>query len=291
MSVVATPSTNTVIQTPYSLSQLLMALASRKRVPLSQFQPLTIQLKGLSISEREQRGFFKLFDCTQLPISYLFNVAYRHLGQLLAQAKIPSRLLGLIHLSSSYQLLDSVNWLQPFDLTLSLTNCINTEKGLVYQLDIYLIQAGQVRLTCRNQVLDKDKSYGGKQQHQQQVVTTEPLPVVASNILTSKLARTYAKVSGDYNPIHLSPWLAKLFGMKTSVMHGMYNLHWSLSKLPNYQQFTYIEANFNRPCLIPNAVELVKVNNVAVATGMDKRQQFALFSNQRIDRHLQLTVA
>ena len=32
--------------------------------------------------------------------------------------------------------------------------------------------------------------------------------------------REYAKISGDYNPIHLSPWLAKVFGFQRDIAHG-----------------------------------------------------------------------
>jgi acyl dehydratase len=32
--------------------------------------------------------------------------------------------------------------------------------------------------------------------------------------------REYAKISGDYNPIHMSPWAAKMFGFKRDIAHG-----------------------------------------------------------------------
>ncbi len=38
--------------------------------------------------------------------------------------------------------------------------------------------------------------------------------------------RRYAAVCGDYNPIHISKWLAKLFGFKREIAHGM----WSAAK-------------------------------------------------------------
>lgn len=32
----------------------------------------------------------------------------------------------------------------------------------------------------------------------------------------------YAKVVNDWNPIHLTPWTAKLFGFPRAIAHGMY---------------------------------------------------------------------
>jgi len=40
------------------------------------------------------------------------------------------------------------------------------------------------------------------------------------------MGRRYAKITGDYNPIHISKVLAKLFGFKRDIIHGM----WALAK-------------------------------------------------------------
>ncbi len=37
------------------------------------------------------------------------------------------------------------------------------------------------------------------------------------------IGRQYARVSGDFNPIHLSRWTAKLMGFKQAIAHGMYS--------------------------------------------------------------------
>ena len=46
-----------------------------------------------------------------------------------------------------------------------------------------------------------------------------------------EIGRRYASVSGDYNPIHLSPWSAKLLGFKRAIAHGMYSKALCLSML------------------------------------------------------------
>lgn len=37
------------------------------------------------------------------------------------------------------------------------------------------------------------------------------------------IGRHYARVSGDFNPIHLTRWTAKLMGFKQAIAHGMYS--------------------------------------------------------------------
>lgn len=37
------------------------------------------------------------------------------------------------------------------------------------------------------------------------------------------IGRRYARISGDYNPIHLTRWTAKLMGFRQAIAHGMYS--------------------------------------------------------------------
>ena len=40
--------------------------------------------------------------------------------------------------------------------------------------------------------------------------------------LAPDLGRRYAAVSGDFNPIHLSPATSRLFGFRRPIIHGMW---------------------------------------------------------------------
>lgn len=75
----------------------------------------------------------------------------------------------------------------------------------------------------------------------------------------------YAAICGDYNPIHIHPLFARLFGMKSTVAHGMGLVH---LHLPNLQaemkslqnsgvqdNTVTFKCNFVRPFFLPNASE------------------------------------
>ncbi|MCH2056636.1 MAG: hypothetical protein MK214_08535 [Thalassotalea sp.] len=285
---------NEIVQTPYSNCQLLKALWRRKVVDVEDFEPLSIKLNNL-ISPTQQIADFKaMFACTELPVSFLFVVAYRHLGQLLAQAKFSSKLVGLIHLSSHYRVTILPDWSAPYDLRLSLTSCESSPKGLHYIIEVNVYQQSGLCVKCTNEILDKRRDYkrAGSDNETKGELTNDARgdnvaqisdaeSAVATNQLSPQLARKYARVSGDYNPIHLSGLLAKLLGMKTSVMQGMYNLHWSLSKVDGSEQATDVMARFNRPCFLPKKVELT-INSAG---------EYSLFSSQRSDRHLHLKLS
>ena len=50
--------------------------------------------------------------------------------------------------------------------------------------------------------------------------------------LPANLGRSYGGISKDYNPIHLYPWTAKLFGFRRQIAHGMCLLGMSAAALP-----------------------------------------------------------
>ncbi|MEU6539817.1 MaoC/PaaZ C-terminal domain-containing protein [Streptomyces sp. NPDC047000] len=54
--------------------------------------------------------------------------------------------------------------------------------------------------------------------------TAGPLPPVAAWRLGDDIGRRYGAVSGDRNPIHLSPLTARLFGFPRAIAHGMWTL-------------------------------------------------------------------
>ncbi len=49
--------------------------------------------------------------------------------------------------------------------------------------------------------------------------------------LPADLGRKYATLSGDYNPIHLHPWLSRWFGFKQPIIHGMWSKARALSEI------------------------------------------------------------
>jgi acyl dehydratase len=87
----------------------------------------------------------------------------------------------------------------------------------------------------------------------------EPLPAAATWQLPGDLGRRYASVSGDFNPIHIHPLTAKLFGFPTAIAHGMWTKARSLAALEGSlpDAFT-VEVSFRKPILLPATVEFAE---------------------------------
>lgn len=93
----------------------------------------------------------------------------------------------------------------------------------------------------------------------------EPTPAETERRLAARwrlppdLGRRYAAVSGDYNPIHLHPLGARLFGFSGAIAHGMWTLARGLaareSTLPRAFELT---AAFKRPIVLPASVDYLE---------------------------------
>ena len=83
--------------------------------------------------------------------------------------------------------------------------------------------------------------------------------------LSADLGRRFSFLMGDFNPIHLWRWPARLFGFPRPIIHGMWTLGRALdaleAELPPYPRA--IEIQFKRPIPIPNRVSLSAQINLA----------------------------
>jgi acyl dehydratase len=93
-----------------------------------------------------------------------------------------------------------------------------------------------------------------------EVPSAEGLPVVSTWKLPGDLGRRYASVSGDYNPIHVHPLTARLFGFPSVIAHGMWTKARCLAALqPRLPGAYTVEVAFKRPVVLPAQVNLVEL--------------------------------
>ena len=78
----------------------------------------------------------------------------------------------------------------------------------------------------------------------------------------------WAALSKDYNPIHFSSSLAKLFGLKAIIAHGNQVLAKGLAKLDQIsgEGMTWMEVEFRRPAFIPSELD------VSASTQADRKE-------------------
>ena len=96
--------------------------------------------------------------------------------------------------------------------------------------------------------------------------SAEELPATATWSLPGDLGRRYGSVSGDFNPIHMHPLSARLFGFPSAIAHGMWTKARCLAALePRVPDAFTVEVAFKKPILLPGKVEFCEADDRGAA--------------------------
>jgi len=193
-----------------------------------------------------------------LPPTYPHILAFALQMQLLTAKDFPFPLLGLVHLSNRIRVLRPMGGLHRARVSVQVENLQPHAKGatfdLVTTLDDQLgpLWEEQSQMLCRGVKLDGEPL---------EAVPASPqdLSPVAHWKAPADIGRQYAKVSGDYNPIHLSAASARLFSFPTAIAHGMWTKARTLAALAEYVPTANIEiaVQFKKPVRLPSEVSLL----------------------------------
>lgn len=165
---------------------------------------------------------------------YLHAVTFPLSTELMTKKSFPLRLLGLIHLKNSVVhhravAVDSTVKIRVQvkgfgkhrrGTTVTILAEIWDESGELAFTDesVYLSKEAPASNNRKNGTSTSDISEGREQRPDPR----DGFTLIGMWRLPSATGRSYAKASGDANPIHLSNATAKIFGMKSAIAHGMY---------------------------------------------------------------------
>ena len=193
-----------------------------------------------------------------LPPTYPHILAFGLQMKLLTDPRFPFPLLGLVHLQNRIRVLRPLGGLGPFRLSVHLENLQPHDKGATFSLitrledQLGLLWEGDSRMLCRALRLP-----GQKPEHE--APAELPLSEIARWKAPQDIGRRYARVAGDYNPIHMFGVTARLFGFPAAIAHGLWNKARALAVLGSHLPSGgyEVEVRFQKPVLLPGDVTLV----------------------------------
>lgn len=175
------------------------------------------------------------------------------------------RVAGLIHTDNQLEALQaqtpqmlSGNGPVQIDTTL---HTENNEKGLYLRVEQQLWQQGRQVLRASSGYLLKkiprSAAPGAK-------ATTAPASEQHHTVLTQiqtqpDAARRYARLSGDFNPIHLWHWSARLFGQRQPILHGMASAALLCQSLQ--QPLQSLTLGFRKPVYPGTSLQLCRITD------------------------------
>ncbi|MBW7865525.1 MAG: hypothetical protein GX580_04525 [Candidatus Hydrogenedens sp.] len=195
-----------------------------------------------------------------LPPTYPFVMAVTMHFSLLGHPAFPLAPTGGVHARNRILQRRPINANEVFDLWCAVGPSRVVKQGLEFDMLTRADIGGAAMWECVSTYLVRGSRFG------------EPGPAPAdakfeeldgANIETGwnvpyGMGRRYAKITGDFNPIHLHKYTAKLFGFPTDIVHGM----WSLGKcaaqlhVPDPAAPLRLDAAFKGPVFMGSNVTL-----------------------------------
>jgi hypothetical protein len=155
-----------------------------------------------------------------VPLTYLYLLAQRAQLATMLDRAIPFRIVGLIHVSNDLAMHCEVRTDAPLVLVTTLSMPEPSANGAIEcVLETMASADGQTVFSCTSRYLIKR---GPRGKHASAPPSVTPVSdIVGEWVVTADAGRRYAALSGDWNPIHLWPWSARLMGMHAPIIHGM----------------------------------------------------------------------
>ncbi|MCG9624787.1 hypothetical protein L1D34_08015 [Vibrio mediterranei] len=197
------------------------------------------------------------FSKGSVPLPFLFVATQNEQLQLFTHPNTSIRPLGLVHTYIEFEQFDALDGEQSYEFQLELQAERKTDRGLSFELHGAFYRSGQMIARYRSGFLMPTKRKNVRSKNTPPVLST-PLPELSTFTVSVSQAREYAKLSGDYNPIHLARWSAKLFGFNRPIIHGMYMVAKLLTTGDDSTALRNVGFAFKKPVLMPTEVQVVQ---------------------------------
>ena len=158
-----------------------------------------------------------------VPLTWWYLPVQRaHMATMLGDA-FPYRLAGIVHVENELVAHAAPPANTPIRIDTRIDVLPATSSGAVYcALETVGSAGGERIFTCTSKYLAVRGGRFGKPRRE--TAPAQPGAAIDSWTLPPSSGRAYARVSGDWNPIHLTRWSARLLGLPAPIIHGMHSV-------------------------------------------------------------------
>lgn len=202
---------------------------------------------------------------SDVPLTLMYCLAQRvHLAQMLGD-DFPWPAPGLVHVSNELEQHAPIELNKAFHIKASIQLPARGPKVSPRRLrplfTVIFLQDDKPIVTCKSeyQVMPKNSAKPAKPREKKQAqAPSGDWHLVGEWQLDATSGRTYARLSGDFNPIHLHPLLSRWFGFDKPIIHGMYMAGRAQAEIEKKhgQAVQRIDVTFKRPVPLPATITL-----------------------------------
>lgn len=189
-----------------------------------------------------------------VPATWLHVQTFPLQAALMAEDDFPFSLAGLVHVSNAMTLHRPVSVDEVLRMRVWADHLQPHSKGAVFDMRGEIHAGDELVWEGSSNYLASGASVAGEPTPTQRLQVPEVEPSQLWR-LPADLGRRYAAVSGDSNPIHLSPLTAKLFGFPRAIIHGMWTHARALAAFGGALPSAYeVRVQFAKPIFLPGKV-------------------------------------
>ncbi|MBU6951694.1 MULTISPECIES: MaoC/PaaZ C-terminal domain-containing protein [unclassified Hahella] len=191
------------------------------------------------------------------PLPFLYVFTQKPQLTLLTRPEFPLKLLGLVHLGVKFIQRFPVCAQDRLTVRAYLSGQEECAHGQSFTVTTEIWTRGQVAVEMVNHYLSKRPGNHRPARNGPRTPFSDAAPQTTFYFGSADIRR-YARLSGDFNPIHLYQWTARLCGMKKPIVHGMYSVGKIMGYLSNQNEREIRQASFKftRPVYVPNDLSL-----------------------------------
>ncbi len=186
-----------------------------------------------------------------LPILYPHILTSAMHIHMLADKRFPASALGAVHTRNHIVQRRPIQETEALDLHCCFSNTRILKAGLEVDVTTTVSTGGACVWESVSSYLFRGRKFGEPgEPHPWSALDELGAPTIEAGWhVPPNMGRRYAKITGDYNPIHVSRFLAKAFGFPRDIIHGMWSLGRCLNHLHDfsYDSPTRLDVAFKGP--------------------------------------------
>lgn len=241
---------------------LLRAASTALRRPRGtpRIEPAGVSVRAVAADSEQLAAYRRvcgLRSAETLPLTYPHVMGETLQLWLMSRPGFPLPMLGLVHLANRFEQLEPIAAQRRIDLAVWLGAAERTHRGLEFEVVTEAAGSDGKRLWIGV------STYLYRMRSAEPAAPRKPVPIPKLDRrepvdATADIGRRYARVSGDFNPIHLYPLTARLFGFRSAIAHGMWSATRCLGALEEAHGVNArrMQVRFRSPLLLPAMCEL-----------------------------------
>ncbi len=195
-----------------------------------------------------------------MPITYPFVLSMPLQMGIFADKRFPLSAVGFVHTRQHILQHRPLKNDEPFSCTCAIAGQRVVKAGLEFDVVTEIEAQGALAWEGISTYLVRGKKWGkpGEPAALAQMPDLTEGADIEDWRVDADMGRRYAKITGDYNPIHVSKFMAKVFGFKRDIVHGAWTMARCMAALPPLEGegIERIDMAFKGPVFMGSSVKL-----------------------------------